>query len=612
VKLIRQLWCILGSRERTEGTILLCGIALSAFFEAVSIGLVFPFIAALKEPSLILDAPIAQPLLSTLHIDQPEVLLIVLGLGLVGAFAIKSGYLLLLTRWQFRYVFEIQVSLIRRLLTAYLNAPYTLHLQRNTAELMRITIQTTQRFATGFLFSLLILLGDLLMAAGLMILLVLISPLATFGAVLILGVATAVIYRSMQRRLAESGSLVERSMSAMMQWTEQAISGIKETLILGRASFFIDRQCYHAQRLADAMRSMMLLSSIPRLIMDTLTVTAMVVIALIIFMQGEDPQSLLPTLGLFAIAAIRLMPAMSRVASGLAQLRFNYSATEVLYGELRSTDNDRSESAHRAPAQKGLPPLPFQRLLLLEHLSYRYPSMPDSAVDDVSLEIPKGDWVGLIGSSGAGKTTLVDLILGLFVPSSGRILVDGRDLQEDVTGWQRNIGYVPQDIYLIDDTVRRNVAFGLPDQDIDDERVWQALRAAQIDNLVRLLPGGLSATTGERGERLSGGERQRLGIARALYHDPQVLVVDEATANLDNATETAIVRTLAALRGEKTIISITHRLAFVRQCDRIYLLSQGRIQKSGTFADVVMKNPELAEFAVDAPEKPPCCFAGRQ
>jgi ATP-binding cassette subfamily C protein len=234
---------------------------------------------------------------------------------------------------------------------------------------------------------------------------------------------------------------------------------------------------------------------------------------------------------------------------------------------------------------------------VLEHLSYGYPSMPQPAIDDVSLEIPKGHWVGLMGPTGAGKTTLIDLMLGLFVPTSGRILVDGRDLQDDVGAWQREIGLVPQDVYLMDDTVRRNVAFGLPDQDNDDERVWKALRAAQIDNFVHSLPGGLNALIGERGDRLSGGERQRLGIARALYRDPQVLVVDEGTANLDNETEAAIVRTLSGLRGKKTIIVVAHRLPLVRTCDRIYLLRQGRVQNSGAYSDLFSTDPGVREFA---------------
>ena len=595
MKLIRQLWYILNRRERINGALLLCGMALGAMFEAVSIGLLIPFIAVLKEPELVDKAPAARSVLSFLNIHEPQEMLIAIGLGLAGVFVIKSGYLVLLYRWLFRYVFEKHVNLARQLLTGYLNVPYTFHLQRNSSELIKVTTETIQRFTTGFLVSLLIVLGELLVVVALIIVLTLIEPLATFGAVLVLGIPTTLIYRSMQRRLAASGRLAERSMGSMIQWTEQAIGGIKETLVVGRALFFIDHQGYHAQRFADSWRSVMLLSSIPRLVVDTLAVSAMVAIALVILMRGQDMQSLLPLLGMFAVAAIRLMPSTSRIASGLAQLRFLYATTEVVYNELRAI-----ERARPAPTRAPSLPLPFERSIVLEHLSYRYPSMPQRAIEDVSLEIPRGHWIGLIGPTGAGKTTLVDLMLGLFVPTAGRILVDGYDLQDHVVAWQRNIGYVPQDVYLMDDTVRRNVAFGLPDHEIDDDLVWRVLCAAEVDNLVRSLPGGLDAIVGERGDRLSGGERQRLGIARALYHDPQVLVVDEGTANLDNETEAEIVRTLAGLRGEKTIIVVAHRLPLVRNCDCVYLLEHGRVRNSGAYSDLFSTEPGFREVAPGA------------
>jgi ATP-binding cassette subfamily C protein len=572
-------------------------MALGAMFEAVSIGLLVPFVAVLKEPDLVLGIPAAVSLLSFLNIREPQAVVIAIGLGLIGVFVVKSGYLVLLYRWLFHYVFDKQVRLARQLMTGYLSVGYTFHLQRNSAEIIRTTTETLDRFTTGFLVSLLIVLGEVLVVAALIVLLMLMEPLATCGAIVVLGIPTGLIYRSIQRRLAVAGRLAQQSVASMIQWTEQAISGIKETLLMGRASFFIDRHGYHARRFADSHRSSMLLSNTPRLVIDTLAVTAMVAIVLIIIARGQSPQSILPVLGMFAVAAIRLMPSVTRIANGLASLRFHQAAAEVLYNELRATAADRTGAASAVGGRYRRPPLPFDRSILLEHLSYHYPSMPQPAIDDVSLEIPRGHWVGFIGPTGAGKTTLIDLMLGLFVPTSGRILVDSRDLQDDVSGWQRIIGYVPQDVYLMDETIRRNVAFGLPDQEIVDERVWKALRAAQVDGLVRSLPGGLDAMVGERGDRLSGGERQRLGIARALYHDPQVLVVDEGTANLDHETEAAIVRTLAGLRGEKTIIVVAHRLPLVRDCDRVYLLNQGRVLNSGGYAELLLTDPRLREVA---------------
>ncbi len=334
--------------------------------------------------------------------------------------------------------------------------------------------------------------------------------------------------------------------------------------------------------------------------MDTLAVAAMVAIAAILLARGQDLQSSLLFLGMFVLAAFRLIPSASRLSGALSQLRYRYASTEVIYHELLALRQQPSD-APAGSANEQVSPIPFQRGLKVEHLVYSYPTMHKAAIDDISLEIPKGSWVALIGPTGAGKTTLADLILGFLTPSSGRVLVDGHDLRDNVGGWQRNIGYVPQSVYLIDDTIRRNVAFGVPENEIDEERVWQALRAAQVDALVRSLPGELTAIVGERGGRLSGGERQRLGIARALYRDPEVLVIDEGTANLDHATEAAIVEVIGGLRGKKTIIVIAHRLAFVRNCDCIFILDQGRIRNSGRYADLLSRDPAFLGSSYEAP-----------
>jgi ATP-binding cassette, subfamily B, bacterial PglK len=601
VKLIRQLWYILTPHERREGALLLCAMVLGAFFDTVSIGVVLPFIAVLKEPELLSKAGRFRPLLSNLNVSEPRELFFILGPALIALFAIKTGYLILLYRWLFGYARKKQVNLARQLLAGYLSAPYTFHIQRNSADLIRVTTRSVEDFTNIFMVNLLIVLGELLVLGALTGLLMIVEPLATLGALVVLGVPTALLYRSTQRHLGASGRIAEESFASMIQWTEQAISGVKESLITGRRSFFIDQHSYHVQRFADSMRSLTFHTTVPRFVIDTLAVTAMVAVAAILLARGQDLQSTLLLLGMFALAAVRLIPSTSRLSSALAQLRYRYASTEVIYHELLGLQQHRSD---RLPdsAGKDVPPIPFRRALVIEHLSYSYPAMRQPAVDRVSLEIPKGHWVAFIGPTGAGKTTLADLILGLLVPNSGRILVDGRNLHDNVAGWQRNIGYVPQTVYLIDDSVRRNVAFGVPEEEIDDERVWQALRAAQVEDLIRSLPDELNAIIGERGGRLSGGERQRLGIARALYRDPEVLVIDEATANLDPGTEAAIVEVVSGLREKKTIIVIAHRLAFVRNCDCIYMLAQGRLRNSGGYSDLLSREPAFLEFCGGASE----------
>jgi ABC-type multidrug transport system fused ATPase/permease subunit len=595
VKLIRQLWYIFTPQEKMQFAFLLCGMFLGAFFETVSVGVVLPFIAVLKEPELLSKAGHFGPLLSTLNVSEPRKLFFVLGSALMTLFIIKTGYLMLLYRWLFGYAMKKHVSLARQLLAGYLSADYTLHLQRNSADMIRVMIRSVEDFTNIFMVNLLIVLGELLVLGALASLLMIVEPLATLGALIVLGVPTALVYHLAQHRLGTSGRLAEQSFGGMVQWAEQAISAVKEIAITGRRSFFINQHSYHVHRFADALRSLTFHTTAPRLVIDTLSVAAMVLIATTLLSRGEDLQSTLLILGMFALAAVRLIPSASRLSGALAQLRYRYASTEVIYQELLAL-RQRPSDLLPGFAEEHARPIPFRRALCIEHLSYSYPGIPQPAIDDVSIEIPKGHWVGLIGSSGAGKTTLVDLILGLLVPTAGRILVDGRDLRDNLAGWQRNIGYVPQTVYLTDDSVRRNVAFGVPEEEIDDEQVWHALRAAQVDHFVRSLPDELNAIIGERGGRLSGGERQRLGIARALYREPEVLVIDEATANLDPGTEAAIVEVIGKLRGKKTIIVISHRPAFVRNCDCIYMLAQGRLQNWGGYSELLAKEPVFLDF----------------
>ena len=601
MKLVTQLWYILTAQERMEGGVLLGAMVLGAFFEALSIGVVIPFIAVLKEPELLSKSRHLQPLLSMLSISDPRELFFILGPILITLFAIKTGYLIQLYRWLFHYAMKKEVKLTRQLLTAYLSAPYTLHLQRNSAELIGVVTRSVEEFSSGFLVNLLTVLAELFVLVAVASLLMIVEPLATLGALVVLAVPSAVVYRLTQHRLAATGRTAEKSWTSMVQWAEQAIRSVKETMITGRRSFFVDQHSDHVQRFTNSLRSLSFLSALPRFIVDTLTVSSMVAIAVILLSGGKDLQSVLLLLGMFALGALRLIPSISRLSSSLAQVRYRYASTEVIYRELLALQHRPSDPL-AGSAEEHIAPIPFRHALVIEHLSYCYPVTPRTAIDDVSLEIPQGHWVAFIGPTGAGKTTLADLILGLLTPSSGKILVDGRDLHDNLAGWQRNIGYVPQTVHLIDDSVRRNVAFGVSNEEIDDNRVWEALHAAQVDHLVHALPGELEAIVGERGDRLSGGERQRLGIARALYGDPAVLVIDEATANLDPGTEAAIVETIGKLRGKKTIIVITHRPAFARHSDCIYMLAEGRLRSSGRYSELLAREPAFRDFARGASE----------
>ncbi|MEX0929736.1 MAG: ATP-binding cassette domain-containing protein, partial [Balneolales bacterium] len=319
-------------------------------------------------------------------------------------------------------------------------------------------------------------------------------------------------------------------------------------------------------------------------------------IALILVLQGRAVQSIIPILTLFAVAVVRLMPAFRDVVGNYTNIRFNIFAVDPVFDDLKELERERS-AIHLNGTRKPSP-LTLKNSIKIEDLHYKYPNSEAQALNGIDLEIPKGSAIAFVGASGAGKTTIVDVLLGLLPPTRGVIKVDGRDIRTNLRAWQSNIGYIPQFIYLSDDTIKRNIAFGLEDDEIEDYKLDNAIKAAQLDRLVQNLPKGYNSVIGERGIMLSGGQRQRIGIARALYHNPEVLVMDEATSALDNVTEKYIIQALEKLRGDRTMIMIAHRLTTVRNCDVLYFMKDGVIEASGSHAELLERSSDFKLMAV--------------
>lgn len=570
---------LLTPKERREALVLLAFMIVGMLLETLGVGLIIPVITLMMQSDLVSSYPAMAPILNYFGNPSQYVLIIVVMLILVVAYIVKNLFLALLVWKQTHFALGIRVSLSDRLFTSYLRQPYTFHLQRNSAELVRNVHGEVAAF-TGVISSAQILISELLVSIGITTLLLFVEPLGTLMVAIVLGGAGWTFYRVTRKWISNWG--VERQLhdGLRFQHLQQGLDGAKDVKLLGRESDFLAQFHTHNMKSARAGGLQSILQSYPRLMFELLVVIGLTILVISMLSQDGDMKSIIPTLGLFAAAAFRLMPSVTKILTSLQKLRFNIPVINVLNKEINLTTTEP------VTKQTNCPEL-FKNELTLTKLMYQYPGAALPALDGVSIKIQKGESVGFIGSSGSGKSTLADVILGLLSPNAGNIDVDGKNIHLTLRQWQDQIGYVPQSIYLTDDTFRRNIAFGLPDSQIDDVAIKRAMHAAQLEDFVSGLPDGMETIVGERGIRLSGGQRQRIGIARALYHDPDVLVLDEATSALDTATEVGVMQAINALHGKKTIIIVAHRLSTVEDCDRLYRLDQGRVVEEGTPEEII-------------------------
>ena len=563
---------LLTPAERKSAIGLLGLMFLGMVFETLGIGLVIPAIAVLMQDNLAARYPVVSPLIEWLGNPTHEMLVIGAMAGLIAVYLLKTLFLAFLAWCQARFAFGVQAELSQRLFAAYLRQPYTFHLQRNSAQLIRNVIHEVNVFTSNLLAGM-ALFTESLVLLGLCGLLLLIEPLGTLVVMGVLGTAAAGFHFLTRGRLGRWGEARQHHEGLRLQHLQQGLGGAKDVKLLGRESEFLEQYRVHNAETARVMQRQVTLQQLPRLWLELLAVIGLAVLVLSMLMQGRALELVLPTLGLFAAAAFRLMPSANRVLGAVQTLRYGMPVIDTLHTEFKLPVP--------AIAIARPPTVPFRATLELRQITYSYPGAAEPSLSNISLVVQRGESIGFVGASGAGKSTLVDILLGLLTPDVGEVRVDGEDIQKNLRNWQDQIGYVPQTIFLTDDTLRRNVAFGVSDEQIDDVAVERAIRAAQLEDFVASLPDGLEAIVGERGVRLSGGQRQRIGIARALYHDPAVLVLDEATSALDAATEQEVMQAVTALQGSKTILIVAHRLSTVEHCDRLYRLHKGMAVDEG-------------------------------
>ena len=582
----QKLWLMLDSAQRRMGVLLLGLMLIGMLLETLGIGVVIPVLALITKNDPASRYPVLTPWLDLLGNPGHERLVVFAMLALVGVYVIKVLFLIFLAWLQAYFISWLNSDFSLRLFTGYLRQPYTFHLQRNSAELIRNAVNQVSQM-TGAVQSYMLITAESLVVLGIFTLMFVSEGLNALLVASVLGLASWGFYRLTKTRIKRWGEEIQGHEKLRLQYLREGLGAAKDVKLLGREKNFIDQYQVSNLGSAEINRYRTTLAALPRLWLELLGVIGIVVIILLMIAQNKPMESLVPTLGLFAVAAFRLMPSANRLLNSTQSVRFSSPAFNNLHREFSLLEGPK-------PLKEYLP-LPFKKALVLEGIDFSYPSIEALVLKEISLSIKQGEAVGFIGSTGAGKSTLVDVILGLLVPIAGVVKVDDVDIQTNPRGWQDKVGYVPQSIFLTDDTIRRNIAFGLSADKIDEAAVQSSLRAAQLEQFVNDLPEGLDTQIGECGIRLSGGQRQRIGIARALYHDPSVLVLDEATSSLDTATESSFMEAVCALKGDdKTLIIVAHRLSTVEDCDYLYRIQEGRIVEEGKPALLLSKKPQIS------------------
>ncbi len=571
---ISKIWSLLLPRERHNSIILFFLMLIGVGLETLGVGLVIPALSLFTQKNFAAKYPALLPILN--FFGNPDQYSLVVGglLLLLSVYVVKAIFLVFLVWKQNRFTYGIGARLSLRLFTIYLRQPYVFHLQRNSAQLIRNVTNEVGIFTGSVLTPLMQFFSESLIVAGLCLMLLLAEPIGTISIVCILGITSWSFFHFTEGRISRWGKDRQHHEGLRIQHLQQGLAGAKDVKLLGRENEFLKQYNIHNRESTKVGRLNNTIQQLPRIWLELLAVCGLVALVLVMLAQGGALETIIPKLGLFAVVTFRLMPSVSRLLNVMQSLKYCLPVIDILEKDLILYAPDLIEKEFKQSS--------FHNSLELQHITYTYPGVSSPSLKDISLTIQCGESVGFIGTSGAGKSTLVDILLGLLPPDHGVVSVDGDDIQKNLRAWQNQIGYVPQSIYLTDDTLLRNIAFGLSSEQINQESVLNAIRAAHLDDFIQSLPEGINTVVGERGVRLSGGQRQRIGIARALYHDPTVLVLDEATSALDTATEQGVMEAVRELQGSKTIIIVAHRLSTIEHCDRLYQLENGQIKSQGT------------------------------
>jgi ABC-type multidrug transport system fused ATPase/permease subunit len=562
--------------------------------EMLGLAMFAPFIASIAAPDILTSQPRIKELADAIGVSEHADLVLVLGLAMITLFVIRSASTYWIEQKRLRYAFAKQTQLRVRLMNAYLGLPYAQHLQTNSARLIHSIIGHTGSFISSVLGPVLAIGAAALRIFAIVIVLAITNFSAMVIVMLVIGATIYGVDRLLKKRLRELGKRTSIAHTGLIKAVHQGMGGLKEVRVLGCEQEFLDRVQDSSSEIQQTSSQSGAMNHLPRLVIEPLMVVFVVALTWATIAVGSQAESVFVTLGIFGLAALRLMPAVTQVSNSLVSLRGSQFAVGQMYADLMLADSiDREASEHaqesvHAPAEAD----PFSSIVF-NTVSFRYEGAAATALKDVDLEFHRGQSIGIIGRSGAGKTTLVDLLLGLLTPTDGEISVDGVSIQQDISRWRQRTAYIPQEIFIMDESIRQNIALGVPEKDIDDQKLMQVISEVQLGELIDDLPDGARTVVGEHGTRLSGGQRQRVAIARALYHDREVIIMDEATAALDDETEEEIIKAMDTVKGKKTMVIIAHRLTTLRHCDLVFRFEKGRLVESGSYSEVIEKHQPL-------------------
>jgi ATP-binding cassette subfamily C protein len=598
--LIKKLKTILPPKDKFKIIILIILMILAGFLEVVSIALLSGFVAGVADPNLILNNEYISSILSFLNINSDRQILIFGTISLILVFLIKNIYLITYKYFQARFIYNRYRSISTRLFKIYMNVPFSFHLNRNSASLIRNVSTESKMIATNVMLPILQIATEFIMALSIIILLLSVQPIITIFILIALGMVSYFFLKGTKKTMKKHGQKALNEREKIIKTVNEGIGGFKEVTLNNRKPWFITRFEDSMLNLSKAEIFQQTTKQSVSPIIETIAIAGMLLIAFILLKQGHSLAMLSSILALFALSIRRLLPAVNNIVAQYSSLRYNAYSVDPIYQDL--VDLEKYENMNDKAEDKEKNKEEYKKTTLKEgievkNLNFKYQKEQDLILKDINLNIKQGQAIALVGSTGSGKTTLADLILGLLKPSSGKIEVDGKDIYTDISAWQENIGYIPQFIYLSDDSIKNNIAFGLEEDEIDNNKLQKAIKASQLTEFISQLPEKENTKIGERGIRLSGGQRQRIGIARALYDNPEILVMDEATSSLDNITEKYIVQAIEQLKRDRTIIIIAHRLSTVKNCDQLYILKQGEIIEQGTYDELILKNKEFKDMS---------------